>query len=99
MIRVFAIPNAEKLYQFRRGTREAKIHCISFNAVSSLLAVSSATDTVHIFRLTGQKGGDKKVASPSSPGGSVDSQDNRSQNGMEGGYEAYIEKKKESSMG
>ena len=99
VIRVFAIPSAEKLYQFRRGTREAKIHCISFNAVSSLLAVSSATDTVHIFRLAGQKGGDKKGGGPSSPGGSVDSQDNRSQNGMEGGYEAYIEKKKESRMG
>ena len=95
VIRIFTIPSAEKLYQFRRGTREAKIYSISFNAVSTLLAVSSATDTVHIFRLIGQKAGDNSGArpAPSSPG-SVDSQDNRSQGGLEGGYEAYIDGKK-----
>lgn len=99
---MFAIPSAEKLYQFRRGTREAKIHSISFNAVSTLLAVSSATDTVHIFRLTGQKGGNagagaeaRKSGPPSSPG-SIDSQDGRGQGGLEGGYEAFIDGKKKS---
>jgi len=99
VIRVFAIPSAEKLYQFRRGTREAKIHSISFNAVSTLLAVSSATDTVHIFRLNGQKGGDNNGArrAPSSPA-SVDSQDSRNVGGLEGGYEAYIDGKKSSSV-
>lgn len=107
MIRVFSIPGAEKLYQFRRGTREAKIHSISFNAVSTLLAVSSATDTVHIFRLAGQKGGEnssRKSASsgsgsvvPGSPAGSVDSGDGRGQGGLEGGYEAFIDGKKKSS--
>lgn len=98
VIRVFSIPSAEKLYQFRRGTREAKIHSISFNAVSSLLAVSSATDTVHIFRLNGPKGGDASPArrAPSSPG-SIDSQDGRGQGGLEGGYEAFIDGKKKSS--
>jgi len=95
VIRVFAIPTAEKLYQFRRGTREAKIHSISFNTVSSLLAVSSATDTVHIFRLSGQKGGDsKRGTTPGSPAGSVDSQDGRGQGGLEGGYEAFVDGKK-----
>jgi len=94
VIRVFAIPSAEKLYQFRRGTREAKIHSISFNTVSSLLAVSSATDTVHIFRLVGPKGDSKRGAPPGSPAGSVDSQDGRGQGGLEGGYEAFIDGKK-----
>lgn len=107
VIRVFSIPNAEKLYQFRRGTREAKIHSISFNAVSTLLAVSSATDTVHIFKLSGQKGGGGGVNGggvggggdvrrvPSSPG-SIDSSDGRGQGGVEGGYEAFIDGKKKS---
>lgn len=94
VIRVFAIPSAEKLYQFRRGTREAKIHSVSFNTVSSLLAVSSATDTVHIFRLVGPKGDSKRGAPPGSPAGSVDSQDGRGQGGLEGGYEAFIDGKK-----
>ncbi|KAG2748684.1 WD40 repeat-like protein [Suillus brevipes Sb2] len=55
VIRVWSIPGAEKLYQFRRGTREARIYSINFNVVSSLLAVSSAHDTVHIFKLGPQK--------------------------------------------
>ncbi|KAG6849000.1 hypothetical protein H0H93_012085 [Arthromyces matolae] len=76
VIRVWSIPGAEKLYQFRRGTREARIYSISFNLVSTLLAVSSAHDTVHIFKLGPQKGGSKSTApQPSSPPESVDSKD------------------------
>ncbi|KAF8318696.1 WD40 repeat-like protein [Clavulina sp. PMI_390] len=96
VIRVFSIPSAEKLYQFRRGTRESKIHSISFNAVSTLLAVSSATETVHIFKLNGTKGaadGSSAKRAPSSPG-SIDSTDGRGQGGLEGGYEAFIDGKK-----
>ncbi|CAD0113642.1 unnamed protein product [Aureobasidium uvarum] len=52
VIRVFAIPSAQKLYQFRRGSMPARIHCMSFNEASTLLCVSSATETVHIFRLS-----------------------------------------------
>lgn len=51
IVRVFSIPSATKLYQFRRGTYPSRIFSINFNAASSLLAVSSATETVHIFRL------------------------------------------------
>ncbi|KIJ51864.1 hypothetical protein M422DRAFT_58787 [Sphaerobolus stellatus SS14] len=102
VIRVWSVPGAEKLYQFRRGTREARIYSINFNAVSTLLAVSSAHDTVHIFKLGQEKGGkDKgkpdKPGSPGSPTGSLDSRDGPS--GMEGGYEAFIDSKKKSSSG
>lgn len=55
VIRVFRLPSAEKLYQFRRGSMPARIHCMSFNATSTLLCVSSATETVHIFKLTPQE--------------------------------------------
>ena len=51
IIRVFAIPSARKLYQFRRGSMPSRIYSMSFNTTSSLLCVSSATDTVHIFKL------------------------------------------------
>ncbi|CAE7206717.1 unnamed protein product [Rhizoctonia solani] len=77
-------------------------HCITFNAVSTLLAVSSATDTVHIFKLKGGNGeGEKKLASrPSSPGGSADSQETgKGGAGMEGGYEAYMDGKKKNGVG
>jgi hypothetical protein len=67
------------------------------------LAVSSATDTVHIFKLKGGNGeGEKKRGNsgPSSPGGSVDSQDTgKGGAGMEGGYEAYMDGKKKNGMG
>ncbi|KAG2181911.1 hypothetical protein INT43_006836 [Umbelopsis isabellina] len=52
VIRVFTIPDARKVFQFRRGSYPAKIYSISFNLVSTLLCVSSATETVHIFKLS-----------------------------------------------
>ncbi|RDB18738.1 Autophagy-related protein 18 [Hypsizygus marmoreus] len=93
VIRVWSIPGAEKLYQFRRGTREARIYSINFNLVSSLLAVSSAHDTVHIFKLGPQRpASSKSIEPPSSPPDSIDSREGVQ--GLEGGYEAFIEKKK-----
>lgn len=51
VIRIFSIPDGKKLYQFRRGSMPARIYSMSFNATSTLLCVSSATETVHIFKL------------------------------------------------
>lgn len=93
VIRVWSIPGAEKLYQFRRGTREARIYSINFNLVSSLLAVSSAHDTVHIFRLGG--GNAQRKDGMASPAESVDSRETTQ---LDGGYEAFIEKKKGSGV-
>lgn len=51
VIRIFSIPDGKKLYQFRRGSMPARIYCMSFNATSTLLCVSSATETIHVFKL------------------------------------------------
>ena len=51
MIRVFSVPSGQKLFQFRRGTYPTRIFSISFDLSSSMLAVSSETDTIHIFKL------------------------------------------------
>jgi autophagy-related protein 18 len=51
IIRVFSIPSGQKLYQYRRGTYPSKVFSINFNLASSLLCVSSATQTVHVFRI------------------------------------------------
>ena len=53
IIRVFSVPEAQKLYQFRRGSIPSRIYSMSFNTTSTLLCVSSATETVHVFRLSG----------------------------------------------
>lgn len=102
VIRVWGVPSAEKLYQFRRGTREARIYSLNFNVVSTLLAVSSAHDTVHIFKLGG--GGRSPSTSSSSrdehatsPSGSVDSREGAG--ALEGGYDAFVDDKKKKSGG
>lgn len=51
IIRVFSLPDAHKLYQFRRGSMPSRIFSMSFNITSTLLCVSSASDTIHIFKL------------------------------------------------
>jgi autophagy-related protein 18 len=63
IIRVFSVPRGLKLYQFRRGTYPSTIYSMSFNLGSTLLCVSSTTDTVHIFRL----GGPSANSRPGSP--------------------------------
>ncbi|KAI0280119.1 WD40 repeat-like protein [Russula aff. rugulosa BPL654] len=102
VIRVWGVPGAEKLYQFRRGTREARIYSLNFNVVGTLLAVSSAHDTVHIFKLgggrsSGSSGSSSRDDYATSPSGSVDSREGAG--AMEGGYDAFVDDKKKKSAG
>lgn len=39
------------MFQFRRGSYPAGIHSLSFSPDASMLAVSSDTGTVHVFKL------------------------------------------------
>ncbi|CAK7264920.1 autophagy protein [Sporothrix epigloea] len=77
IIRVFGVPKGQKLYQFRRGTYPSTIYSMSFNQDSSLLCVSSTSDTVHIFKLgrpqvaLGEGLVDAHGAPTTSPGGEV----------------------------
>ncbi|KAF4587591.1 protein-vacuolar targeting protein Atg18 [Ophiocordyceps camponoti-floridani] len=69
IIRVFSVPRGQKLYQFRRGTYPSTISSMSFNLSSTLLCVSSASDTVHIFRLGVPPGNTTPAGAPiESPG-------------------------------
>ncbi|RMJ28506.1 hypothetical protein PHISP_00633 [Aspergillus sp. HF37] len=52
IIRVFSVPDGHKLYQFRRGSMPSRIYSMSFNTTSTLLCVSSSTETVHVFKLS-----------------------------------------------
>jgi autophagy-related protein 18 len=66
VIRVFSVPGGEKLFHFRRGSLPTQIFCMSFNPTSTLLSVSSATETVHIFKLIAQTK-DSTGSAPPSP--------------------------------
>lgn len=72
VIRIFSIPDGKKLFQFRRGSMPARIYSMSFNAASTLLCVSSATETVHVFKLSAPQhnpnnNGSSSLSPPTSP--------------------------------
>ena len=73
---------------------------MNFNLVSTLLAVSSVHDTVHIFKL----GASKNVGETSNGNSSSASTSESTDGGasppasLEGGYDTFIEKKKTTSI-
>ncbi|KAK5662869.1 hypothetical protein OQA88_6280 [Cercophora sp. LCS_1] len=82
IIRVFAIPGGQKVHEFRRGTIPSTIHSLSFNLSSTLLCASSASDTIHIFRLgSSQTSGRTLTADRSTRSQSFDSSESPSNAG------------------
>nr|XP_057917228.1 WD repeat domain phosphoinositide-interacting protein 1-like isoform X2 [Doryrhamphus excisus] len=52
VIRVFSIPEGQRMFEFRRGMkRYVSISSLSFSADAQFLCASSNTETVHIFKL------------------------------------------------
>uniref|UniRef100_A0A3Q0QXU2 WD repeat domain, phosphoinositide interacting 1 n=1 Tax=Amphilophus citrinellus TaxID=61819 RepID=A0A3Q0QXU2_AMPCI len=66
VIRVFSIPEGQKLFEFRRGMKRlyVSISSLSFSADAQFLCASSNTETVHIFKLEQHK---KNVQEEESP--------------------------------
>ena len=66
LIRLFSIPECEKLKEFRRGTiNSSRIDCLSFCDKSEFLAVTGSTKTVHLFLIKNifhQKGFEKSLS-------------------------------------
>lgn len=52
VVRVFSVPSAQRLFQFRRGTLPARIHDMSFDLTSMYLTVASDSETIHVFKLS-----------------------------------------------
>ncbi|ESN99526.1 hypothetical protein HELRODRAFT_185812 [Helobdella robusta] len=56
IIRVFSLPDGQKIFEFRRGVKRcATIHSLSFSQDSRFLCCSSNTETIHIFNLESTK--------------------------------------------
>lgn len=51
IIRIFSLPDGQRLWELRRGSLPAKISCINFDRQSAHVVVASNSETVHIFRL------------------------------------------------
>jgi autophagy-related protein 18 len=102
VIRVFATPSLDKLYQFRRGTRETRIYSLAFNGAGTLLAAGSERGTVHLWRVgraAGDKEKDKAGSSSSAPPSSFNGSGNGAHSPAEStdghsttdaGYEAFV---------
>lgn len=51
IVRVFSVATGTKLYQFRRGTYPTKVYSVAFSPDNRYVVTTSASGTVHIFRL------------------------------------------------
>ncbi|CAH2105959.1 unnamed protein product [Euphydryas editha] len=68
VIRVFAVPERTRLYEFRRGVKRCvSIACLAFSTCGAYLAATSNTETVHVFRL--QEAGGEAAAAEEAPAG------------------------------
>ncbi|TGZ70449.1 hypothetical protein CRM22_003188 [Opisthorchis felineus] len=57
IIRVFSIPQGDRLMEFRRGlSRCVSICCLSFSLNNQFLVAASHTETVHVFKLETRSG-------------------------------------------
>ena len=54
IIRVFGLPEGQKLYTFKRGMTEARIYHLSFSAQLPYLLVCSDSGSLHLFRLSSE---------------------------------------------
>jgi len=55
VIRVFSTTDGSRMFEFRRGMKRcADVYSISFSPDDTFLAMSSNTETVHVFRLDNQ---------------------------------------------
>lgn len=56
VVRVWCTATSERRWQFRRGSTPQLIHSLAFDPLSRILALSSASNTIHLFRLQQAKG-------------------------------------------
>lgn len=68
IVRVFSVERGVKLYQFRRGTYNTKIYSLAFSPSNMFLVASSATGTVHVFRLGEEEARNTVIKSTRSSG-------------------------------
>ncbi|XP_023053632.1 WD repeat domain phosphoinositide-interacting protein 2 isoform X3 [Piliocolobus tephrosceles] len=68
VIRVFSIPEGQKLFEFRRGVKRCVSICsLAFSMDGMFLSASSNTETVHIFKLETVKENGLSLRPPEEP--------------------------------
>ena len=65
VIRIFSVQDGTRLMEFRRGVKRcAHVYSLAFSQESDLLALSSNTETIHIFKLDGSQAEGQGPVSP-----------------------------------
>jgi len=65
VIRIFGVQDGARLMEFRRGVKRcAHVYSLAFSQESDLLALSSNTETIHIFKLDGSQAEGQGPVSP-----------------------------------
>jgi len=54
LIRVFNVPEGDRICSFRRGINNAQIYSLNFNINSTCVTLSSSSGTIHIFKIPGK---------------------------------------------
>lgn len=101
VIRVFSVPNGDRIAEFRRGSYPAHIYDLAFNSMSTLLGATSDTDTVHIFKMPSASGKSSNGSSGYTPRRSIspsESSQTSSGDGGASGYEAFIDTKRQAQQ-
>lgn len=86
VVRVFSIPEGQKLHEYRRGVKRCvSIYSLAFSGDGQYLAASSNTETVHVFRLEAScRGQDGRRQSQAS------TQQTPTSDGADGGWMGYL---------
>ena len=62
VIRIFSVQDGTRLMEFRRGVKRcAHVYSLAFSQESDFLALSSNTETIHIFKLDQQQQSDTSI--------------------------------------
>ncbi|KAI9667161.1 MAG: Phosphatidylinositol 3,5-bisphosphate-binding protein [Alyxoria varia] len=83
IIRLYHTPTQARLAEFRRGVQTATIYSLAFSPSSSHLAITSDTNTLHVFAVSGKTGNPKDAnesAASASPSKSPSKLDRSSAN-------------------
>ncbi|KAI5652197.1 WD repeat domain phosphoinositide-interacting protein 2 [Phthorimaea operculella] len=92
VIRVFAVPERTRLYEFRRGVKRCvSISCLAFSSCGAFLAATSNTETVHVFKLV-EGAAATEAAGGAGEGGAAPQEDAEAEGGEAQGWMDWLQR-------
>jgi len=90
VIRIFSVQDGTRLMEFRRGVKRcAHVYSLAFSQESDFLALSSNTETIHIFKLDQQQQSDTSIDQRQQ---AIQQQQQQQQQQEDGSWMGYLSK-------